>query len=190
MTDSVLIISGTEKGQESLSSLVGTYLTGEPDTVATCCEARRLLIEREYELVLIDSPLPDEFGQDIACEICRNSTAGVIMMVKSELADEISSSVEDFGVFVLAKPIRRRLFYQALKLVSAARYRLIVLQAENIKLHQKIKEVRLVDRAKYTLMQYLKMTEPQAHRFIEKNAMDMRITRREVAEGILRTYES
>ena len=34
------------------------------------------------------------------------------------------------------------------------------------------------------------MTEPQAHRYIEKQAMDLRITRREVAEGIISTYEN
>lgn len=51
-------------------------------------------------------------------------------------------------------------------------------------------EARLIERAKEVLMEYLKMTEAQAHRYIEKQAMDMRITRREVAESILKTYEN
>ena len=50
--------------------------------------------------------------------------------------------------------------------------------------------MRLVDRAKCTLVQYLGFTEAQAHRYLEKQAMDMRMTRREVAEEILRTYET
>jgi len=62
--------------------------------------------------------------------------------------------------------------------------------AENIKPQNKIEEVRLIDRAKSVLIQYLKLTEPQAHRFIEKRAMDMRMTRKEVAESILKTYET
>ena len=66
----------------------------------------------------------------------------------------------------------------------------MVLQRENVKLQQKIEEIRLVDRAKCCLIQYLNMTEAQAHRHIEKQAMDTRRTRREVAEGILQTYES
>ena len=50
--------------------------------------------------------------------------------------------------------------------------------------------MRLIDRAKCVLIQYLTMTEPQAHRYIEKQAMDTRTTRREVAQQILRTYET
>ena len=48
----------------------------------------------------------------------------------------------------------------------------------------------MVDRAKCALIQYLHMSEPDAHRYIEKQAMDLRITRQEVAEEILKTYES
>ena len=50
-------------------------------------------------------------------------------------------------------------------------------------------EIRLVDRAKCILIQYLDMTEKEAHRHIEKLAMDKRKTRREIAESILRSYE-
>ena len=56
---------------------------------------------------------------------------------------------------------------------------------ENVKLQSKIEEIRLVDRAKCALIQYLSMTEEQAHHFIEKQAMDRCVTRRTVAEEIL-----
>lgn len=47
----------------------------------------------------------------------------------------------------------------------------------------------MVDRAKCLLIQYQNLTEPQAHRFIEKQAMDRRLTRLDVARQILTTYE-
>ena len=49
-------------------------------------------------------------------------------------------------------------------------------------------EIRLVNRAKWLLITELKMEEPQAHRFIEKQAMDRCVSRRAVAEEIIRTY--
>ena len=64
------------------------------------------------------------------------------------------------------------------------------LQNENFKLQTKIEEIRLVNRAKCCLIQYLKFSEPQAHRYIEKQAMDTRQTRKEVAQRILSTYET
>lgn len=47
----------------------------------------------------------------------------------------------------------------------------------------------IISRAKKTLMRYLNFTEPQAHRFIEKQAMNMRVKKLEIARGILKAYE-
>jgi response regulator NasT len=65
----------------------------------------------------------------------------------------------------------------------------MTLENENNKLQKKIEAIRLVDRAKCVLIQYLNMTEPQAHRYIEKQAMDLRQSRVATAENILKTYE-
>ena len=54
----------------------------------------------------------------------------------------------------------------------------------------KLEELQLISRAKAVLIEYLKLTEPQAHRCIEKQAMDLGLTRRQVALNILKTYES
>nr|WP_325247385.1 ANTAR domain-containing protein [uncultured Oscillibacter sp.] len=50
--------------------------------------------------------------------------------------------------------------------------------------------MRLVNRAKWTLIQCLGMSEEEAHRYIEKQAMDNRISRREVAKRVLTTYNA
>ena len=53
---------------------------------------------------------------------------------------------------------------------------------------QKIREIRLVDRAKCLLIQYGGMSEEEAHRAIEKQAMDRQVTRVNIAEEILQSY--
>ena len=105
------------------------------------------------------------------------------------VADEISQKVEDAGVFVVEKPINRQMFFQSVKLVGAARRRLQGLKNENVKLKHKIEEIRMVDRAKCLLIQHQNLTEAQAHRYIEKQAMDRRLSRREIAQSILDAYE-
>ena len=65
-----------------------------------------------------------------------------------------------------------------------------IIQIENKKLLQKIEDIRIIDRAKCLLISYLNMSEPEAHKYIERQAMDMRITKRQVAEGIIKTYEN
>jgi response regulator NasT len=112
------------------------------------------------------------------------------MIVKAEDEDTVSAKVEDYGILVIPKPMNRQIFCQSVKLVTASRQRVLGLKNENLRLQQKIDDIRLIDRAKCALIQYLNMTEPQAHRYIEKQAMDMRITKKEVAGNILQTYDS
>ena len=57
------------------------------------------------------------------------------------------------------------------------------------KVEQRIEDIRIVNRAKCLLIQYTRLTEEEAHRFIEKQAMDRRLTKREIAEEILRQHD-
>ena len=55
-------------------------------------------------------------------------------------------------------------------------------------LEEKMEEIRIVNRAKWLLISQLNMDEPQAHRYIEKQAMDRCVPKRRVAEEIISTY--
>jgi response regulator NasT len=140
--------------------------------------------------VIVYVPLPDESGEGLSRHIASKETSQVILVVKTEYVDEICAVTEETGVLVVARPVDRTVFRSSLRLAKSAQNRLKKLRVENDKLKQKIEDIKIIDRAKYTLISYLKMSEQEAHRFIEKQAMDMRATKRSIAEGILRTYES
>lgn len=185
----VLIVSSTEKSNVFFREILSQNSYKEIITASNCGEARRLFIDNNFDLCIINSPLPDEFGVNFAKSIVSKGICQVILIVKSELLDEISAKVEDLGVFTIAKPISQGLFWRVLKLAGAAFHKMSMMQNENKHLLQRIEDIRMVDRAKCILIEYLRMTEPEAHRYIERKAMDRRMTRRSVAEGILRTYE-
>ncbi len=188
--DNVLIISSSDKGREFFTELLRLGEAPKITAVKNGGEARRMLISSDFDLIIINAPLADEFGCELAVQLTLSTMSGVMIVVKAEIADQIEQKVEDHGVFVIAKPVVRQVFYQAVKMAAASRRRMSCLKNENTKLQQKIEEIRLVDRAKCVLIQYLSMTEPQAHRYIEKQAMDLRCTRRQIAEEILKTYEN
>lgn len=185
----VLLVSSSEKSTDMLVSLLKSEDSPLISTVSNGAEARRTLIENDYDLVVINAPLTDEFGHELAIRATEDTTSAVVLITKAEIADQVSSKVENYGVLVVTKPINRLMFFQAVKLACATRQRLLGFQNENVKLQNKIEEIRLVDRAKCALIQYLSYTEQQAHRYVEKQAMDMRISKKEVALGILKTYE-
>jgi len=187
---SALVAAGTEKGRVFFGELLEAEGFSCVRTTTNGKETRQMLRRDSFDLVLISAPLPDESGRKLAFEITETTASGVILAVKDETEQPLSKRLEDFGVFLVPKPVNRRFFTCAVKLVIAFRRRVLGLTNENVRLQKKIEEIRLVDRAKCTLMQYLSMTEDQAHHYIEKQAMDLRTTKREVAEGILKTYES
>ena len=112
-----------------------------------------------------------------------------MLLVKADLAETVAARVEEYGVLVLSKPVARALFDQALRFSRMAQNRMRSLKEENDRLEKKLTELRMVDRAKCLLIQHLGMTEEQAHRHIEKQAMDTRQTKAAVARMILSTYE-
>ncbi|WP_078681825.1 MULTISPECIES: ANTAR domain-containing response regulator [Clostridium] len=185
--NSVLIVSSSKNTKVFFDELLKNSYE-EMIIAKNGSEARRVLIERTFDLCIINAPLSDEFGTDLAINIINTNLMQVMLIVKSEIADEVSAKVEDFGVFVISKPINRQIFWNALKLMTAAHNRIRGLKDENTKLQKKIEDIKFVDRAKCVLIEYLNMSEAQAHKFIEKQAMDRRITKKDLAIEILKFY--
>lgn len=186
---SVLIVSDSQSNAQSLIKLMSAqdnYLF----QIVSGTDARRQMAEQAYDIILINAPLREEFGDELAIASAIQLSAGVVLLTDRKEADSIAQKVEEFGVFVVSKPIVRTLFYQAIRLVIASHRRIAGLQEQNIKLQNKLQVLKVVARAKCTLMQNLKMTEAEAHRYIEKQAMDLRLSKREVAENILKIYET
>lgn len=152
--------------------------------------ARCLLSEATFDVLVINAPLPDETGEWLAQEQASASSMGVLLAVPERIVDETERRLEGSGVFVLSKPIDRMRFEEALRFAGEAKARLEEIERENLRLQHELRDIRLIDRAKCTLIQYLNMTEPQAHYYIEKQAMDMRMSKAEIAREILKTYES
>ncbi|NLA87847.1 MAG: ANTAR domain-containing protein [Clostridiales bacterium] len=186
---SVMIVSAAEKLNSSPRQLLPS-----PDFDPGCIsgsvnEAQRSLQERSFDVVLVTAPLPDDFGMRFAIDVSRSKGSVTALLIKSELYDEIYSKVVDHGVFTIRKPTSKTVVLQALDWMRSARERMRELEKETICLEDKMAEIRIVNHAKWALIESLKMTEGDAHRYIEKQAMDRCVTRREIAEIILRTYQ-
>ena len=182
---SVLIVSGAQRDAAYIADMLMGGAFRPVSSAQSGGEARRLFLQNSYDLVIINTPLPDEFGYALAEHITEQSAAGVLLIVKSELFEEASARAEACGVLTLRRPVSRPLFYQAVRMLAAVQNRWRRMDGENRKLREKMEEVRIVARAKCILVEYLRMSEQQAHRYIEKQAMDMRTSKRNIAENIL-----
>ena len=188
-TYSVLIVTASDSFVSSVMPLLPVTDYWPVTTVRSVSEARRRIVETDFDIVLINAPLPDDFGMRLAIDICTNSGAGVLLMVKSDLFNDIYAKVVSYGVITLSKPTNSQMVAQNLRILCATRERMRQMEAKQATVEEKIEEIRLVNRAKWLLIECLGMTEPEAHRYIEKQSMDERISKREVAENIIKTYK-
>ena len=188
--ESALIISSNEKINVSFAEILRSFSCSKIDAVQSCSEARRLLLERQFDLIIINAPLQGEFGENLAKDIASNGIGQVILIIKNEYYDAVSAAVENYGVITVSKPIDKNIFWASLKLAKATQTKLKAMQSENDKLLKKIEDIHIVSRAKCVLISCLNMSEDESHKYIEKQAMDMRISRKAVAEEILKKYEN
>ena len=188
-TYSVLIVSSSDSFTNSIMPLLPMTDYWPVTTVHSVGEARRRNVDSEFDIVLINAPLPDDFGMRLAIDICSNSGAGVLLLVKNDLFNDIYSKVVSYGVITLSKPTNLQMVAQNLRILCATRERMRQMEAKQATVEEKIEEIRLVNRAKWLLIECLSMTEPEAHRYIEKQSMDESISKREVAESIIKTYK-
>lgn len=184
----MLIVSGSVQGIKFISELLDPAFFSPVRYVKSGSEARRALAAESIDLLIVNTPLPDEFGDGLASDACEVNGAGVLLLVKSELYAEKSDIWARHGVLVLPKPLTKQVLCQAARLLQTAQLRVKALAKENRLLRTKLEESRTISRAKCLLIEKLGMHEPDAHRYIEKIAMDTRKTRYEVAVRILKEY--
>jgi response regulator NasT len=147
-----------------------------------------MLSERTYDFVIINSPLTDSNGLRLATDIAEEKNVIPLLLVKNDEYPEILDRTIRNGVYMLSKPLTRATTAVALAWMAASRERQRVSEKKELTFEEKMKEIRLVNRAKWLIISELHMTEPEAHRYIEKQAMDRCVTRGTVAEEIIRTY--
>ncbi|MCR5601596.1 MAG: ANTAR domain-containing protein [Ruminococcus sp.] len=173
--ENVLVISSNKSASEALVNFLRDSFRCTPKLVESAYQAKTYLDSNpSVELTVINSPLMDESGFELAEYIIEKTAANCIFMIKDEQAEKINDKAEKIGIIVIGKPFSRTLLYQLVKTIDVAVNRSLKLYSENLRLEQKITEIQNIDKAKFMLMQYKGMTEEEAHSYLEQYAMNKR----------------
>ena len=184
----VLVVSAAENFNSSISSLLPDARFTPVRFAANVSEAMRSLLEHAYDFVIVNSPLPDDPGIRFAIDVCSERNGIALLLVRAEMYAAAYNKVFEHGVYVLSKPTSKPIVSQAFDWMMATRERLRKLEKKTVSIEDKMQEIRVVNRAKWMLIDRLQMCEADAHRYIEKMARERCVSRREIAEGIIKTY--
>jgi len=187
--DKVLILKAGTGANRVLEDLIMKSLKHPHDIVwSTLNEAGiSLAKDGDYGLLIVDSKVTDKTAVK-ACRIAvKHPTASVVFLSEETTfsTPEEKSARRDLlelGATILVKPLKQSAFATAINAADMAHIRLGALK-------KKLDDEKIIMRGKLLLMQTLSFSEEEAHRFIEKEAMNSGRTRSEVAYDIIRTYE-
>ena len=181
---SVLIVTKDAKLSQNMSVLLMPPLF-EAEVLSDFNEARRRVSERVYNIILVD--YSEGEGTDFAID-ASDSLSTILLLTPPSLFEEISYRVEGYGIISITNPFDQFYFYNMIKAAIAVQYKVQVLSSQTTKLKVKMEEIKQINRAKMLLMQNMSMTEPESHRYIEKEAMDRGLKRTAIADEIIKRY--
>ena len=148
-------------------------------------EAVRLAEEHRPDLVILDVKMPVLDGISAAEQITARRLAAVLMLTAFSQRELVERAGEAGAMAYLVKPFTASDLVPAIEMAVARHDELVGLQAEVAGLADRLEVRKLVDRAKGVLQTRFGMTEADAFRWLQKAAMDRRLSMREVAETVI-----
>jgi two-component system, response regulator PdtaR len=148
-------------------------------------KAIALAEELRPDLVVLDVKMPKLDGIAAAQRIAEQRIAPVVILTAFSQRELVDRARDAGAMAYLVKPFTQRDLVPAVEMAVSRFAELQMLEAEVADLSERLETRKAVDRAKNVLQRQLELSEPDAFRWIQKTAMDLRLSMRQVAEGVV-----
>ncbi|MSY84375.1 MAG: response regulator [Actinobacteria bacterium] len=147
--------------------------------------AIELAEELRPDLVILDVKMPVLDGISAAESIARQRIAPVIVLTAFSQRELVERARDAGAMAYLVKPFSQSDLVPAIEMALSRFAELRAVEAEVADLKEQLETRKVVDRAKGVLQEQLSLSEPEAFRWIQKTAMDLRLSMKQVAEGVI-----
>ena len=144
-----------------------------------------LVEQHRPDLVILDVKMPVLDGIAAAERIAAARIAPVVILTAFSQRDLVERARDAGAMAYLVKPFTKADLVPAIEMAVSRFSELSMLEAEVADLTERLETRKAVERAKSLLMEQLSLSEPEAFRWIQKTAMDLRMSMRQVAEGVV-----
>ena len=148
-------------------------------------KAVELAKELRPDLVVLDVKMPRLDGISAAEQIARDRIAPVVILTAFSQRDLVERARDAGAMAYLVKPFNKHDLVPAIEMAVSRFAELQLLESEVADLTERLETRKQVERAKSILQQQLDLSEPAAFRWIQKTAMDLRLSMKQVAEGVI-----
>ena len=151
-------------------------------------EAERKLAQLDPALVVWQCDAPGLPALRQCVRLAEGSEAVFLLLVRPGAYEAVWQFVQAAGICVMSWPAPQEVFRQTLRNLLLLKKSLRAMQEKTDQLQSQLQDMKRIQKAKSLLMNQLGMSEADAHRWIEKAAMDRCVKKREIAETIIRMY--
>ena len=162
--------------EEAGFEIVGEGADGE--------EAISLAKAHEPDLVVMDIKMPKLDGISAAEKIAELKIPVVLLTAFSQ-TELVSRAAEAGAMAYVTKPFKPADLLPAIQIALARHEELLSLESEIAELSDRLETRKMMDRAKGLLMTQMKLSEPDAFRWIQKASMDRRLSMAQVAKAVI-----
>ncbi len=138
-----------------------------------------------YDVIFVSVPLENESGLELLSELRGKTPAHLIAIVREEAADAATRKLAPLGIYIVTKPVYKTSLMQAIRFCETHAGNETVFRQRIAELEQQTENERKLNRATLIVMGKESLSEEEAHRRIQKIAMDLRISKYEVAGDII-----
>ena len=186
---SLLIVSASEQFNTLVKRSIPNGSFDVIEVRKSISLAQRELLSRRYDVIVINSPLPDDLGVNFATDAAARYTSGIFLVAPGEICDDVTEHVIDQGIIAASKPINKNTIERCIRHLCADQDKIKGLEKKLSSADDKLDEMRIVNKAKWLLIANEGMTEADAHRYIGKQAMDKCVSKRIISEEIIDKWE-
>lgn len=151
-------------------------------------EAERKLAQLDPALVVWQCDAPGLPALRQCVRLAESSEEVFLLLVRPGTYEAVWQFVQAAGICVMSWPAPQEVFRQTLRNLLLLKKSLRAMQEKTDQLQSQLQDMKRIQKAKSLLMNQLGMSEADAHRWIEKAAMDRCVKKREIAETIIRMY--
>ena len=143
------------------------------------------------DILILKLPLREDPGiEQILNLAASNSSLQTILMVRRDAYEQTAYRCRNTQIFVLSLPVQAQILTEAVRFMMAVRRGMAERDDEVMRLRKKLSEIGYITKAKCLLIQHRSMTEEEAHYYLERQAMDRCVGKKEIALEIISTVET
>lgn len=187
-TGNILIIASNKTLLEQLTHLLRSEGFFQIEYAVSTNDARQKVVYLEPDIIIVNCPLCGESRIDFIMDLSERTSSGLLILTPSDTLEDMQYDLQHIGAIIIPKPLSRAILVDTLHFLAHFWSYRRDSKLSSLSSSSKEEEKLIINESKTLLINKLGLTEPCAHRYIQKQSMNLRLSQVKVAHQIIKYF--